>query len=119
MSHYETPEQRQIIELRTKISEMTREVDYQAFQNSSLRSELDEVRRQQQDENARLLQQMQQQQDAAQRDHTQLSATIRELDNQVKERERLQQQRINAMQSQHEAQIQQLETEFQAEHQGL
>ena len=38
MSHYETPEQRQIIELRTKISEMTREVDYQAFQNSSLRS---------------------------------------------------------------------------------
>lgn len=119
MSHYETPEQRQIIELRTKISEMTREVDYQAFQNSSLRSELDEVRRQQQDENARLLQQMQQQQDAAQRDRTQLSATIRELDNQVKERERLQQQRINAMQSQHEAQIHQLETEFQAEHQGL
>lgn len=119
MSHYETPEQRQIRELRTKISAMTSQANYQASQNNTLRRELDVVRRQQQAENARLLQQMQQQQDAARRDRTQLSATIRELDNQVKERERLQQQRINAMQSQHEAQIQQLETEFQAEHQGL
>ena len=119
MSHYETPEQRQIRELRTKISAITSQANYQASQNNTLRRELDVVRRQQQAENARLLQQMQQQQDAARRDHTQLSATIRELDNQVKERERLQQQRINAMQSQHEAQIHQLETEFQAEHQGL
>ena len=119
MSHYETPEQRQIRELRTKISAITSQANYQASQNNTLRRELDVVRRQQQAENARLLQQMQQQQDAARRDHTQLSATIRELDNQVKERERLQQQRINAMQSQHEAQIHQLETEFQAEHPGL
>lgn len=119
MSHYETPEQRQIRELRNKISSMTNQANYQASQNSTLRRELDVVRRQQQAENVRLLQQMQQQQDATRRDRAQMSATIRELDNQVRERERLQQQKINAMQSQHEAQIRQLETEFQAEHQGL
>ena len=62
MSHYETPEQRQIRELRNKISSMTNQANYQASQNSTLRRELDLVRRQQQAENARLLQQMQQQQ---------------------------------------------------------
>ena len=68
MSHYETPEQRQIRELRTKISAITSQANYQASQNNTLRRELDVVRRQQQAENARLLQQMQQQQDAARRD---------------------------------------------------
>lgn len=119
MSHYETPEQRQIRELRNKIHSITNQANYQASQNSTLRRELDVVRRQQQTENARLLQQMQQQRDEARRDRVQMSATIRELDNQVRERERLQQQRISAMQSQHEAQIHQLEAEFQTEHQGL
>ena len=61
MSHYETPEQRQIRELRTKISAITSQANYQASQNNTLRRELDVVRRQQQAENARLLQQMQQQ----------------------------------------------------------
>lgn len=119
MSHYETPEQRQIRELRNKISMMRNQANYQASQNSTLRRELDVVRRQQQAENARLLQQIQQQQSAAQRDRSQMSATIRELDAQVRERERLQQERIQAMQREHEAQVRHLETEFQAERQGL
>lgn len=119
MSHYETPEQRQIRELRNKISSMTNQANYQASQNSTLRRELDLVRRQQQAENARLLQQMQQQQASSKRDQAQMSATIRELDAQIKERERLQNQRIQAMQSQHETQIHRLEQEFQTERQGL
>lgn len=119
MSHYETPEQRQIRELRNKISSMTNQANYQASQNSTLRRELDLVRRQQQAENARLLQQMQQQQASSKRDQAQMSATIRELDAQIKERERLQRQRIQAMQSQHETQIHRLEQEFQTERQGL
>lgn len=119
MSHYETPEQRQIRELRNRISSMTNQANYQASQNSTLRRELDIVRRQQQAENARLLQQMQQQQDSARRERSQMSATIRELDAQVKERERLQSQRIQAMQRQHESQMHRLEQEFQSERQGL
>lgn len=119
MSHYETPEQRQIRELRNKISSMTNQANYQASQNSTLRRELDIVRRQQQAENARLLQQMQQQQDSSRRDRAQMSAMIRELDNQIEERERLQRQRIQAMQSQHETQIHRLEQEFQTERNGL
>lgn len=35
MSHYETPEQRQIRELRTKISAMTSQANYQASQNNT------------------------------------------------------------------------------------
>lgn len=119
MSHYETPEQRQIRELRNRISSMENQANYQASQNSTLRRELDIVRRQQLAENTRLLQQMQQQQDYARRECSQMSATIRELDAQVKERERLQNQRIQAMQSQHESQMHRLEQEFQSERQGL
>lgn len=119
MSHYETPEQRQIRELRNKISSVTNQSINQLNQNNALRRELEVVRRQQQTENARLLQQMQQQQEASHRERVQMSATIRELDSQVRERERLQQERIQAMHNQHEAQIHQLENEFQTEHQGL
>lgn len=119
MSHYETPEQRQIRELRNKINALLNDRKYQDSQNNTLRRELEVVRRQLEIENARLLQQMQQQQDEARRDYAQMSATIRELDDQVKERERLLQQRISAMQNQHEAQIHQLEVEFQTEQQGL
>ena len=41
MSHYETPEQRQIRELRTKISAITSQANNQASQNNTLRRELD------------------------------------------------------------------------------
>lgn len=119
MSHYETPEQRQIRTLRNKISSVTNQVNYQASLNSLLRRELETVRRQQQAENARLLHEMHSQQVSARREQAQMSETIRELDAQVKERERLQNQRIQAMQSQHETQIHRLEQEFQTERQGL
>ena len=119
MSHYETSEQRQIRELRSKISTMTEQANYQASQNSTLSRELDAVRRQQQTENARLLQQIQQQQSAAQRDRSQMSDRIRALDEQVRERERLQQERIQAMQREHESRVRHLEGEFQAERREL
>ena len=119
MSHYETPEQRQIRELRNQISSMTRQAKYQASQNSTLRQEIDLVRRQQQNENARLTRQLQQQQDAARKERAQMSAAVRELDNQIKERQRLQQQQIQAMQSQHEAQLRHLEEGFKIERQEL
>jgi hypothetical protein len=98
---------------------MTNQANAQAAQNDALRRELELVRRQRQAENDRLLQQIQQQQDSSRRDRAQMNATIRELDNQVKERERLQRERIQAMQRQHESQISRLENEFQAERQGL
>lgn len=119
MSHYETPEQRQIRELRNKITSMTSQANQQASQNSKLRNELEAVRRQQQSENASLLQQIQRQQDASHRERIQMNATIRELDVQIKERERIQQERIQTMQRAHEAQVRRLETEFQNERQEL
>lgn len=119
MSHYETPEQRQIRELRNRIAAMTNQSDQYSSQNSKLRRELENVRQQQQSENAHLLQQIRQQQDASHRERIQLSETIRQLDEQVKEREKLQQQRIQTMQREHEAQVRRLETEFQNEKQGL
>ncbi len=119
MSHYETPEQRQIRELRNRISTMTNEANYQASQNSSLRKELDRVRRQQRKENERLQHQIQQEQNAARRDRSRMSAAILELDSQVRERERIQRERIQAMQREHETQVHRLENEFQTERQGL
>lgn len=119
MSHYISPEQRQIRELRSKINSMTARNEKEARTNSRLRSDIDTIRRQQQKENERLVRQMEQQQEAARKDRVQLSSTIRELDLQVKERERLQQQRIQTMQRQHENQVRQLEEQFQSEHQGL
>lgn len=119
MSHYETPEQRQIRELRNKIAAMTSQTNDQISRNNALRKELERVQRQQQAENARLAQQMREQMASSKRNQAQMSATIRELDTQIKERERLQKQRIQAMQRQHESQIQRLEQEFQTERQGL
>ena len=116
MSYTETPEQRQIRILRNSISSMRGDNDRLSSQNRRLEREMELVRRQQQLENERMaiqMRQLQQQERAAR------TAALQALDAEVKEKERLQSEKIRAMQTQHAAQMQQLQSQFQSERQGL
>lgn len=116
MSHYETAEQRQIRELRNTISSVRNEANHQAKQNQRLEQELAQVRRQQKLENERMVQRFQQ---AQAKERAAQNAALRALDAEMKEKERLQNEKIRAMQTHHTAQVRQLEAQFQTERQGL
>ena len=116
MSYTETPEQRQIRILRNSISSMRSDNDRLSSQNRRLEREMELVRRQQQLENERMAVQMRQLQ---QQERAARTAALRALDAEVKEKERLQSEKIRAMQTQHAAQMQQLQSQFQSERQGL
>ena len=116
MSYTETPEQRQIRILRNSISSMRSDNDRLSSQNRRLEREMELVRRQQQLENERMAVQMRQLQ---QQERAARTAALQALDAEVKEKERLQSEKIRAMQTQHAAQMQQLQSQFQSERQGL
>ncbi len=116
MSYTETPEQRQIRILRNSISSMRSDNNRLSSQNRRLEREMELVRRQQQLENERMAVQMRQLQQQERAAHT---AALQALDAEVKEKERLQSEKIRAMQTQHAAQMQQLQSQFQSERQGL
>ncbi len=109
MSYYETAEQRQIREQRNRIERLTAELKGTSAQRDALRRERENVLRRVQRENEHLSRQIRQQQ-AADRKVSQMSAAVQRLDAQVKERERLQNNKIEAMQRQHRQQVQRLET---------
>ena len=116
MSYTETPEQRQIRILRNSISSMRSDNDRLSSQNRRLEREMELVRQQQQLENERMAVQMRQLQ---QQERAARTAALQALDAEVKEKERLQSEKIRAMQTQHAAQMQQLQSQFQSERQGL
>lgn len=116
MSRYETPEQLQIRESREKITSLTRQL---ANITASHLQEIADLRRRQEEENEQLLSRLRDQQDAARRDREAMSASLQNLDAQVRERESLLNERIQAMQNQHYADLQRLQEEFEAEQQGL
>lgn len=126
MSEYETAEQRQIRELRNQISSMNSLAYRQSSENNLLRQQLENVRRRQEAENARIMQRIQSQQQtiqqqnqAIQQERAHMSSAIQSLDRELKEKERLQNEKIRSMQSQHSQQIASLNTRFQQEQQGL
>ena len=96
MSYTETPEQRQIRILRNSISSMRSDNDRLSSQNRRLEREMELVRRQQQLENERMAVQMRQLQ---QQERAARTAALQALDAEVKEKERLQSEKIRAMQT--------------------
>lgn len=119
MSHYETPEQRQITELRTRIARMNLEAVRRDREAADLQREIGDVRRRQQAENARLLQQMQRERQDLQREKAGMSAALRSLNLELQEKERMQNEKIRSLREEHRGQIEGLEARFQAERQGL
>lgn len=126
MSEYESPEQRQIRELRNQIYSLNSQNSRQSSENNYLRQQIENIRRQQSVENERVMQQMraqqeriQQQQRAIQQERVNMSSTIQELDREVRERERLQNEKIVTMREQHARQIDSMNAQFREETEGL
>ena len=127
MSHYETAEQRQIRELRNQITSMAREMLSSHKDNSALRDIINMIRQRQDNENARITQRIQQQQQIMQQQQAEINrrnaeiaqernatrARMLELDREIKEKERLQNEKIQNMQTHYNQQIQTLNSQFQ------
>ncbi|MCD8147677.1 MAG: hypothetical protein LUD84_10470 [Clostridiales bacterium] len=120
MSHYMTSEQRTIQNLRREIQRLQGEKD----NADRLRNDqLDAVRRQQRAEIRRLEQELR---EAAKRSaakeaeaKAKMNASLRQLNQQIAEREQLQNQRIQNMQRQHQAELTRQREQFQAERRNL
>lgn len=126
MSEYESPEQRQIRELRNQIYSLNSQNGRQSSENNYLRQQIENIRRQQSVENERVMQQMraqqeriQQQQRTMQAERASMSSAIQELDREVRERERLQSEKIAIMREQHTRQIDSMNAQFRQETAGL
>lgn len=126
MSEYESPEQRQIRELRNQIYSLNSQSNRQSSENNNLRQQIENIRRQQSVENERMLQQMraqqdriQQQQHTMQQERASMNSAIQELNREVRERERLQNEKIASMWEQHARQIDSMNSQFRQEAEGL
>lgn len=119
MSHYERYEDRQIRELRAQLRTATRNSADSAATNANLRRELDRLRNEQNTANANLVQRLEQQLADSQRQVDQQNQAVKDLAAQLQEQERLRNQQIAAMRERHTADMEQLNTRLQTEHQGL
>ena len=119
MSHYETPEQRQIRELRTKLNALTSQLNNVNEMNGNLKDNLANLRRQYQAQLDTMLEKMRESQAAAARAASSMSERMKELDKEVKAREEKQLQIIAAMQRQHQKQIEHMEARMEEEKDGL
>ena len=119
MSHYVSPEQRQIRELRSTISRLQNQLNDRNSVNAATRRQLDLIRRQLENERQQMEVQMRRQQELAQRDQRAMSAALRDLDAQVREKERLQNEKLREMQAQHAAQANRLSAQIAAERETL
>lgn len=123
MSHYETPEQREIRELRSQISLMGYKADIKSRENEKLRQQIELVRGQQAAENERMMRQMRLQQERFRQQRSQqesaMSAGLQELNREVKERERLQNEKIAGIRAEHEARVRDMNARFRQETDGL
>lgn len=126
MSEYESPEQRQIRELRNQIHSLNSQNSRQSSENNYLHQQIENIRRQQSVENERVMQQMraqqeriQQQQYTLQQERASMNSTIQELDREVRERERLQNEKIMTMRQQHARQIDNMNSQFRQETEKL
>ena len=122
MSEYESAEQQQIRRLRNDLSAMTSQAVRQTEENNLLRQQLENVRRQQSVENERLVQHIQSQVKIIEEQQVSLkqqNQAIQSLDKEIKEKERLQNEKIRNIQTQYSQQIQSMNTRFQEERQFL
>ena len=123
MSHYETPEQREIRELRSQISLMNYTVDIRNRENEKLRRQIEVVRGQQAAENERMMRQMSLQQQKFEQQKSQkestMSAELQALNREVRERERLQNEKIASIREQHEARVRDMNARFKKETDGI
>lgn len=123
MSHYETPEQREIRELRSQISLMNYKVDIRNRENEKLRRQIEVVRGQQAAENERMMRQMRLQQQKFEQQGSQkestMSAELQALNREVRERERLQNEKIASIREQHEARVRDMNARFKKETDGI
>ena len=123
MSHYETPEQREIRELRSQISLMNYKVDIRNRENEKLRRQIEVVRGQQAAENERMMRQMRLQQQKFEQQGSQkestMSAELQALNREVRERERLQNEKIAGIREQHEARVRDMNARFKKETDGI
>ena len=118
MSEYESAEQQQIRRLRNDLSAMTSQAVRQTEENNLLRQQLENVRRQQSVENERLVQHIQSQVKIIEEQQVSLkqqNQAIQSLDKEIKEKERLQNEKIRNIQTQYSQQIQSMNTRFQEE----
>ncbi|MBQ7290513.1 MAG: hypothetical protein IJW76_02175 [Clostridia bacterium] len=105
MSYYETPEQRQIRELRSTIAAMTARSALQTDANRKLKKELENVRNQQAAENMRLQQQIEEQAANIGKERAAMSSAVSELNREIEEKERLQNEKIKEMQDEYGAKL--------------
>lgn len=126
MSEYESPEQRQIRELRNQIYSLNSQNSRQSSENNNLRQQIENIRRQQSAENDRMMQQIRAQQErirqqqlSLQKERASMNSAIQELDREVRERERLQNEKISNMREQHARQIDFMNSQFRHETEGL
>lgn len=114
MSHFETAEQRRIRKLEQQIRRL------ESLDNSrELQREIDRLRRQQKEENANLTEQLRVQEELTRVERAQASEQISALHREVQERERIQQQRIQVMQQQHDRKISQMQSDFKQQNNQL
>lgn len=123
MSHYETPEQREIRELRSQISLMNYKVDIRNRENEKLRRQIEVVRGQQAAENERMMRQMRLQQQKFEQQGSQkestMSVELQALNREVRERERLQNEKIAGIREQHEARVRDMNARLKKETDGI
>lgn len=122
MSNWETPEQRQIRELRARIRYLESRRDNSKKENQALQKEIQRVRKQQEEANRNLQAKMRQADEKLRKANAGIAAQsqrIQQLDAQIKERERAQNQKIAQMQAAHAEQIQNMSRNFQAQQQKL
>ena len=110
------PRNRQIINM---VTSLIGESDQGSARRAELDAEIAVIHQRLREENEYLNRVLQKQEAAIRSERAHSSAAIRELDQQVKERERLQMNRINTMQREHTAQINRLQAEFQSEQEDL
>lgn len=116
MSYYETERARRQREIRNTVAAETRALNNTI---SDLQNEIVRIRSAASQENEELLRRLEAQAAALEKERSRNNAMIRQLDEEVRERERLTQERINAMQTQHTREIRAMEDNFRQENETL
>ncbi|MDO4325829.1 MAG: hypothetical protein Q4E24_07340 [bacterium] len=118
MSSWETPEQRQIRELREKITSVEKKRDSAEADNRALRKDIDKARKEAEKQNEKLQDKLRKSDEKlkeAQRDIAAQSERIRSLDVEIKEKERIQNEKMRQMHEAHTEEMNRMKKEFRAE----
>ena len=122
MSNWETAEQRQIRQLRERVRYLESRGNSSQKENQALQRELEKTRKQQAEANRSLQEKLRQADHRLREASAGMAAQshrISQLDAQMKERERIQNQKLSQMQSAHAEQLRNMSRDFQAQQQRL